>query len=403
MTQDLKIFKGNFIWKSISGSRGIRRRLVWDADKSRYGDPVSGSLYEVRKVMARGGARVSKSFSSLAEAREWQSGRTFEKVRSSAAQSSIESYVISDLVADFKLRRYPFLSEGTIILYERRLQSLAPLMSRTVDSLTSKDISDWIDWLRRPERLAMYSSVRTSFEKELRTLGSLLRWHLEENDEATLVFPIKSKHFERAYLKKRKARSLILSEADLSKWLAVLKAHNQIFYTLAVVQVFQALRVSEVCAMKWSHLDSIDGRYQISEHVIWPRVGGRPPQLVQGTKTSREPYLIPLWKEVQAALEALSKSESDLIFNENGQLLTYRKVQHAYDRAFEIAGLPHRGTHVCRHTGSTVFLHRTQDLLALQQLGNWKDQHMPQHYAKVVSSRLETAMRETERRLKIVN
>ena len=49
-----------------------------------------------------------------------------------------------------------------------------------------------------------------------------------------------------------------------------------------------------------------------------------------------------------------------------------------------------------------MFLDQTQDLLALQQLGGWKDQHMRQHYAKIRSQRAEHAMRKAEKRLHLV-
>ena len=111
-----------------------------------------------------------------------------------------------------------------------------------------------------------------------------------------------------------------------------------------------------------------------------------------------------LWKEIQDLLAGMLPSKKgDLIFTENGEVLSYRRVQYVYNQAFKKAGLPHRSTHVCRHTGSTMFLDRTQDLLALQQLGGWKNQFMPQHYAKIRSHRAEQAMRASEKRLRIVD
>ncbi len=98
--------------------------------------------------------------------------------------------------------------------------------------------------------------------------------------------------------------------------------------------------------------------------------------------------------------------KSNLIFTQDGSLLTYRKVQHAYDRAFKKLGLPFSGTHVCRHTGATSFLEKTGDTLALQQMGNWKNQQIAMHYGQISSSRAKDATLKAERKadhLKLVS
>lgn len=89
---------------------------------------------------------------------------------------------------------------------------------------------------------------------------------------------------------------------------------------------------------------------------------------------------------------------SDLIFNQNGEPLTYRVVQHAYDKAFKKLKLPFRGTHVCRHSGATSFLDKTGDVLALQQMGAWKTQQMAMHYGQISASRAKEATLKAERK-----
>ena len=66
--------------------------------------------------------------------------------------------------------------------------------------------------------------------------------------------------------------------------------------------------------------------------------------------------------------------------------------------AFKKAGLSHRSTHVLRHTGATLFLEESGDILAVQQMGNWKDQKMAQHYSKVLSSRARNTIDQVEKR-----
>ncbi|MGE0526767.1 MAG: tyrosine-type recombinase/integrase [Bdellovibrionales bacterium] len=402
---DPKVFKGALVWAPVAGHKGIRRRWAWNEAKLRYEDPPGGPQYQARRVSELASGREARCFSSLQGAREWKERRNVQvETQNTTATCEHAGYTVADLVRDFKAKRYPFLAEGTVILYERRLELLEPLFTMNVDDLTSQNISDWIDWLKSPEMLSERRNTRVSFEKELKALSTLLRWHIEENDDSRLVFPIKRKHFAKAEVRKRAARQVVLSDDELTKWLTALKQADPLFYAMAVVQVYQVLRVSEVCAMRWSNLDLPNGRYHIREHVLWPRVGGKPPSLAVGTKTTMDSYWVPLWTEVQAVLSTLDVREGcDLIFHDQGNLLTYRQIQYAYDIAFSRAGLPHRGTHVCRHTGATRFLDQTQDLLGLQQLGGWKDQGMPQHYAKIRSQRAEQAMRESEKRLRLVS
>jgi integrase len=400
----LNLFSGKLIWVSVFGSGGIRRRYAWNEARSRYEDPPNGPLYEARRQERHSSKRTSKTFPLLQLAREWKERRVEETVMYAPILAEANVYSIAQLIDDFRKKRFSDLSEGTIIIYERVFKSFGPLLQRNVDSIEPKDIAAWIDWLKSSEQIVQRRKTRISFEKELDALSAILHWHIEEDDKSRLIFPIKRKHYLRAQVHKRVARRVVLSEEELSAWFAALQTGNPLYYSLAFVQLSQALRVSEVCAMKWSNLDLANRRYEIREHVIWPRVGGRPAKLLPGTKSDSETaYWIPLWEDVQLQLVKLAKIRtSDLIFTKNGSLLTYREVQAAYNRAFKIAKLPHRSTHVCRHTGATLFLDKTDDLSALQQLGGWTNQKMPQHYAEILAKRADKAMRESERKLKLI-
>lgn len=401
---NLKVFNGRYIWRPVTGSRGIRRRYAWNETKACYEDPPNGPLYEARRIDTAGGNRVSKTFSLLQHAREWKERRNQNGHSETKRVVINNGYTLKQLIIDFKAKRFPLLSEGTVIFYERLFRSLTSLEGLFVDTIQPRDIESWLVGLTQPEQLAMRRSTRLSFDKELNALSVLLRWYIEENDDARLIFPIKNKHYRKALVRKRPTRKVVLSDSELEKWLGILKRDSPMFYAIAFIQTAQALRVSEVCAMKWKHLDLTAGRYEICEHVFWPRIQGRTSKLVPGTKTSQSTYFVPLWQDVQILLKGMMKfATDDLIFTINGNLLSYRQIQYAYDRAFKVAGLEHRGTHVCRHTGSTIFLDQTQDLQALQQLGGWKSQKMPQHYAKIRSQRAELAMRAAEvRKLRLI-
>lgn len=136
--------------------------------------------------------------------------------------------------------------------------------------------------------------------------------------------------------------------------------------------------------------------------MIWPRVNGAPPEILPGTKTNKSGEVFNSFLQMEsvrtlAELQELEK-QGDLIFTQDGSLLTYRVVQHAYDKAFKRLKLPFRGTHVCRHSGATSFLDKTGDVLALQQMGAWKTQQMAMHYGQISASRAREATLKAEKK-----
>jgi hypothetical protein len=60
----------------------------------------------------------------------------------------------------------------------------------------------------------------------------------------------------------------------------------------------------------------------------------------------------PLFPENFEALAPwLETGRPGLIFQIDGNHLSYRQIQCTYDHAFKLAGLPYRGTHIMRHGG----------------------------------------------------
>lgn len=382
----------------ISGNANIRRIFNWDKSKQRYIDPVRGNKYEVRRSVKASGKRETRTFESLTEARDWLTG--IVSPVSSVEQNS--EYRVSDLLGDWKRLGWAHLAKGTKIYYERMFFVFGPLLNIQVEALHPKHIDEWIAELKKPAGSFQFSARRESFDKEFSMLKSAINWYIDRNDDSKLRSPFKKRHLLMLRLKpsKPKARKAMYEE-ELQAWLAELKKDSLLFYVMAVVQVYQVLRVSEVCAMKWSNLNFEHREYSVSEHVIWPRVNGQPPEVIAGTKTNKsgEVFKSFLQRESLEALSLLNRHEgSDLVFTKDGSVLTYRQVQHAYDQAFKRLGLPFRGTHVCRHSGATSFLNKTGDTLALQQMGAWKNQQMALHYGKISSSRAKEAILQMEKK-----
>ncbi|MFZ3229845.1 MAG: tyrosine-type recombinase/integrase [Pseudobdellovibrio sp.] len=400
-------FKGCRKKFAIPGNANIRRIYIWDVKKQRYIDPPRGNKYEVRKSVKSSQKREEKTFETLFEARDWLNGT----ITNFALEIKVGGYSIGDLLNDWQRLGWGHLSKSTKIFYDRMFAMFEPLLSLQVEALHPKHIDEWIHLLKSPAWSSKFSSRRETFEKEYGLLKAVITWYIDRTDETKLRSPFKKRHIQMLRMRpaKQKTRKAMYDE-ELALWLKEVKKESYLFYVMAVVQVHQVLRVSEVCAMKWSNLNLVHREYTVAEHVIWPRVNGASAEILPGTKTNKsgEVFKSFLQRESVEALTALAEIEKngDLIFNKNGSVLTYRQVQHAYDQAFKRLELPFRGTHVCRHSGATSFLDKTGDVLALQQMGAWRTQQMAMHYGQISSSRAKEATLKAERKadhLKLVS
>lgn len=384
----------------ISGNANIRRIYIWDTQKQRYIDPPRGNKYEVRRsVKGSSRKRETKTFETLFDARDWLNGT----ITTCELNIKTDGYRLSDLLNDWQRIGWGHLSKSTKIYYNRMFFVFDPLANLQVEDIHPKHIDEWLCILKSADWASRFTKRRESFDKEFTMLKSVITWYIDRTDDTKLRSPFKKRHTQMLQLRppKQKTRKAMYDE-ELKIWLAELKKESFLFYAMAVVQIHQVLRVSEVCAMKWSNLNIAHREYAVAEHVIWPRVNGAPAEILPGTKTNKSGEIFKSFLQLESikVLNELQAAEKigDLIFTQDGSPLTYRKVQHAYDRAFQNLGLPFRGTHVCRHSGATSFLEKTGDTLALQQMGNWKNQQMALHYGQISSSRAKDATLKAERK-----
>lgn len=140
----------------------------------------------------------------------------------------------------------------------------------------------------------------------------------------------------------------------------------------------------------------------VSKNVQWSRKKGRPTVISPLTKTG-DHRVIYLTDQVLSALKnwkVMSKRSVGLVFSPDGfQPISYRSVQHHYDKVLEAIGSEWRSTHVLRHSFSTDYLEKTGNKQALQgQLGH-KHSKQTDHYAKITDTVKRNGMREYSEKL----
>ncbi|WP_374030000.1 tyrosine-type recombinase/integrase [Bdellovibrio bacteriovorus] len=406
--KDLEVFRGKRILSSVPNAPGISRAFTWSESKRKYEPPKSGKIYCARRYIYEQGKkkREFEYFATLDDARNWQ-GKS-DKPAQSTSTSTIENRVkksptIETVLQKWRIDSWPSLALNTVIQYKKCSDTFKSILHMEIESIKPSDIDDLIaEWKKNYVK----SSIRTSFEKEFQTLKVLFRWYQNNYDDAAIILPFKKRHSEQIRVKaKKNTAKKYMTDDETTLFLSHLRKDSYLFYVLAFVQLKQMLRISEVTAMKWRNLNVTEKVYDLCEHITWPRIKDMLSEVTPGTKNLRAGsiYTLNLFTEVAELISTLpTKKGCDLIFHVDGEMLTYRQVQYRYDKAFAAAGLPYRSTHVLRHTGATSFYNETGDLLALQQMGTWSDVRMPQHYAKVKSSRAQNAIRELESKRKKV-
>lgn len=404
---ELKTFRGKTIYRKVPSYNGISRMYRWNSEKNIYDIPTRGKSYQAYRYVLKGSTRMreAKMFFSIDEALTWQSERR-EPTTENVAEVSTEAtdQVTLGNVVELWKTSSTTNAIGTHIYYDKQVSLLSPIFDIPMSELSAKHVDDLLEeWKKRTA-----SKNRMSYDRELETLGFLVRWYVDNYDDATPISPIKSRHWKMSQLNKVKEfkRSYMEEEEYESFLKAIYEIGGSMWYTLALTQGRHFMRISETAAMKWSNLNLIKKTYLVCEHAIWPRNKIDPSTIKPGTKSraAHEPFTIALFTNVTEALSALKEdAKTDLIFTENRELLTYRRIQHVYDSAFKKAGLPFSGTHILRHTGATLFQHYSEgDKLALQALGGWKTSRQPEHYAKILSSVGRNAIDKIENKGKLV-
>lgn len=402
MTDKLKTYQGkDRIYMSVLKAPRISRLWVWDLERSEYLPPPNGKCYFARRY--KYGLREYRFLASLEEARAWQLEEDISNFLDGGLKQKRSSGPrFGDITDEWKRRRYPHLAIGTQLQYDKLIKLyLKSLFEIPIREITSKRIDCWLDELKCPGALSMRRGTRKSFEHELTLLNTILRYFQEYHDDTDFRFPVKKRHWEGVRL--HQSRSLEtkkdLREEEFLVFREHLRTHKdgELLAKLAVVQYYQALRISEAAAIfwedvqfDWTHPEK--SRIKIVRSLFFSRTKEVATFLRAGFKNSafndgmKEQ---PMFPETFEALKSLyHEGAKGLVFQIKHKHLEYRSIQSHYDRAFREAGLPYTGTHVMRHGGCRRVYNIVPDTAVAQQLLGNSDLKTTLVYAKRHASAL---------------
>ena len=406
---NLKVYQGkDRIYPKVSGTTGIHRILVWDADRNEYVPPKRGLLFYARRYeldefgVSR---RRLEYFGTLDEARAWQSFRVEanQVVSTVVASSSPKTPekpggpLLRDVIHEWRARKYPSLAVGSTVHYDQLLQlHFSDLMPLPVNKITPQVIDAWLAKLKAGIGKTYQSRSRTSFDHELALLTVLLRYYDEYADDPHFRLPLKKRHRQDSKLKvSLPIKPKDLSLAEFFRFRAELEKgkYGKVLAPLTTLQFFEALRISEGAGVYWEDVrlefsDPKESRIFIVRSVEFSRKKGMETKVTPGFKNSKAlggTKELPMFPETFEALKKIYYiGAKGLIFHDDhGQVFSYSFIRNAYDRAFKKAGLPYTATHVMRHGGTRDNLNSTGGdfTIAGQLLGN-SDMETIQTYAK---------------------
>jgi integrase len=385
-----KVFQEKLrVFQPVSSFRGISKQWNWNATKNCY-EVTAKSPFQVRKTVLKFGLpqRLTRFFETGDEARIWQIKQESETCSTADSFKLKSKITFNELVEDFKLKSLPSRAKTTQAQYEKMLSRyFDPLLPVEISKLTPNIVDEWIGYLMKHKR----TKERFSFNHELDLLSLILNYYADMNDD--FINPVRRRHRKSIRIKKPICRKKDLLESEFFKFRIEVEKQKQgqIFSSLATIQFYQALRVSEAAAINWEdiHFDMnshSQSRLSICRSVKWIRSKGATPFIEDNYKNSSAnngSKESPLMPESYLALQKFGPKKNGLVFsNDDGSILTFRQIQHAFNSAFKAAGLPYSGTHIMRHGGCRLVFNRTGDISMAQQILGNRDLKTVQVYAQ---------------------
>lgn len=328
--------------------------------RKRTGKPRRGqrAVFYQAVVWVNGVRVAEQCFDTEAAAHNWHD-RT--KARFNSGRGPSGDLTLGQVIQNYREMEFPTLTEGTRKTVDLKLKFLAesPAATLRMQDFNGQAVDGLIAWFLAHPRAG--TATRSSFLKELKQLQVILGFYRDTYDDQ-FVSPVTRRQRRRTFFKgvpARKSQDYYLSLEQARSWFVALAAQlNPVYLDLARFQVIMGTRVGEAVALCWDAVDFNRKTISIQRTMDWVEEDGtKCRKIANRTKTPSSRRTLPMPPQVEAILKEARRRHPDstVVFrNPNGSLLNYEAVRQAYNRAFEKAGLPWSGTHICRDTNATL-------------------------------------------------
>lgn len=344
-------------YKKLPGHKNVRKDL-------------KTGKYQAYKTID--GTQYSQDFSRLSDAKRWV--MTF--LPSSKEPKKKKSPLFKDVWKEYKLVRYSDLEYSTKQAKDERVKIFYP----DIKDMHMEDIdADFFrDLILRHKTSGKHQSSRISFDKEIKEYKAIFHWYRDYKDYKFYI-PITKFHKQLGKIKKKIPRNKKMSINQVQKFFNSFE--NELFKKFAVAQFFCCARVSEIAGLQTHSVDFEEGVLQIKDVVVWDK-GKKFVELKPYTKNNDVKNVQIVKPLYDILVEQINNSSSSgYVFHINGEALTYRQIQHHYNRAFKKAQLNFSGTHTLRHSMASIARELSGSMDAVQSLTGHKSIRQAEHYA----------------------
>ena len=343
----------------VKNKSGIYKQFYWCEATSTW--KPTGKYRSVRRVSIGDVAKREQAFfSNIVDAIEFrqngsESVNSIQSFSNSATVDRAPSLSFRDLIQQWSKLHFLLIEESTKQTYQKLLPTLDFLLDYPVERIDLAVLNRlahfWINDYPRSWR-------RKSFEKEWQLLRVILQFYKEECPAgASFVLPSFRKLKKMTELTPQMDGEVKYLDPDQTGiFLRALRERHKVFYQVALVQYFFALRVGEVCGLCKDCVDLQKRTVAIRRSVHWD-VRTWAPKLKEYTKTKRVRYL-PISAEMVTELQPLVQSDSKnpLLFSRSdGTPLNRKTISTFYNMVLKDLGFTHvSGTHFLRRTAATI-------------------------------------------------
>lgn len=390
----------------IKGYSGLSRVLVLDPITGLYKEPNSAKNYRAITYIKENGKpkRISRYFSSFAEAKAFRQNHS--KLNESKPVQPIEvGMTFGELASEWCERWLPTKELSTQIRYKSYLQHFKNLWLIPVRQIVVTTIDEWITELRSKDYLERSNPTRCSYKHEFSVLRIILNYFIQRHDR-NYRLPFIKEHQVMLKVKDRLSVKKDLSILEYQRFLLALRdvcvgtKWEAIFY-LAQMQYAIYGRIQDAAALFYEDFDLERNVVIVRRKAQWLRARGYEDRIVDGSKTNGGKEIPLTQYAIKVFREWVLKSgaRSGLLFQVDGQLITYRQLEHRYTQSLKNVGLPYRATHLLRHASLTEAYNACGDLLVTQALAGHSDLRATTRYAKVRNEKILRTQQQMDERL----
>jgi integrase len=365
--------------------------------------PSRGKAFGVKFSFSQNDHRTTNRqlFDSFQEAKVfWAKTKSGDnkKLDEIVSSSNTSGMTFSQLLQDFEKYEVPTKALSTQIKYRSFIRHFGPLHHLIVERIQPTDIDKLIVIWRSREYLSSQRVMRCNYDHEFTLLKGVFNFYVDRYNRNYKLPFIKS--HSKAIVVKEKTytkKDLTLDQYELfldKLRIITQKKKADIVFFLAQVQYGIYGRIQEAAALHFEDFNFNKRIVRIDKKVVWLRRKGMTDYIERGSKTNsgREIVMTTQLEQVWREWALKSGKRTGPMFQTENGVIPFRMIQHYYDKAFKLAGLNVRGTHVMRHASLSEAYEASHDILAVQALAGHRDLKTTSRYAKTRDKALHEAV-----------